>query len=304
MCGWATIRNQLGQLCLGKQGSCQVTCSCLSQCQSVLAQKYYCSEHAVICSWLHCSYNKVVLIKCPYIKSTLYHTWPIMQGGSFGCIHNVVITDKHYTASWVRMISTTLCWSANWILWSLALMQGGPFGFIHDVLVTDEHYIVLENPIKMNFRKLLGKYAFAKACLAECLEYQAGKPTKIHIITRPGKRSSVLGMTHPGGIVNLLLRCCWLIINVTLEIVFKLPRLQHFWSMGFSHLFPAAWLDGVEVSCLYSWCVNGGDHRFSAATQPHVTGLTVPQGIIVKFNLMAYLHGISWHLMGLGNGKH
>lgn len=72
-------------------------------------------------------------------------------------------------------------------------MPGGTFGFIHDVLVTDEHYVILENPIEMNFGRLLGKYALAKACLAECLEYKADKPTKIHVITRPGKRSSILG---------------------------------------------------------------------------------------------------------------
>lgn len=74
------------------------------------------------------------------------------------------------------------------------MLQGGTFGFIHDILVTDQHYIILENPIKMNFGRLLGKYAFAKACLAECLEYQDTKPTKIHVIARPGKQSSVLGM--------------------------------------------------------------------------------------------------------------
>lgn len=74
------------------------------------------------------------------------------------------------------------------------MLQGGSFGFIHDILVTNEHYIVLENPIKMNFGKLLSKYALGKACLAECLEYQASRPTKIHVIARPGKQSSILGM--------------------------------------------------------------------------------------------------------------
>ena len=72
-------------------------------------------------------------------------------------------------------------------------LQGGTFGFIHDILVTDQHYIILENPINMNFGKLLTQYAFAKACLAECLEYEASKMTKIHVIARPGKKSSVLG---------------------------------------------------------------------------------------------------------------
>ena len=72
-------------------------------------------------------------------------------------------------------------------------MQGGTFGFIHDILVTDQHYIVLENPINMNFGKLLTKYTVAKACLAECLQYESSEPTKIHVIKRPGKDSSVLG---------------------------------------------------------------------------------------------------------------
>ncbi|DBB06748.1 hypothetical protein WJX82_009214 [Trebouxia sp. C0006] len=72
-------------------------------------------------------------------------------------------------------------------------MPGGTFGFIHDILVTDQHYIVLENPINMNFGKLLTKYTVAKACLAECLQYESSKPTKIHVIKRPGKDSSVLG---------------------------------------------------------------------------------------------------------------
>ena len=72
-------------------------------------------------------------------------------------------------------------------------LQGGTFGFIHDILVTDQHYVILENPINMNFGKLLTKYTVAKACLAECLEYQQTKPTRVHVITRPGKQSSVLG---------------------------------------------------------------------------------------------------------------
>lgn len=75
----------------------------------------------------------------------------------------------------------------------LLLPQGGTFGFIHDILVTKEHYIILENPISMNFQKLLTKYVVAKACLAECLQYEGDRATKIHVIKRPGKKSSVLG---------------------------------------------------------------------------------------------------------------
>lgn len=65
-------------------------------------------------------------------------------------------------------------------------MQGGTFGFIHDILVTQNYYIVLENPISMNFGKLLTKYMLGKACLAECLEFDAERPTRVHLIPRPG----------------------------------------------------------------------------------------------------------------------
>lgn len=70
------------------------------------------------------------------------------------------------------------------------MLQGGTFGFIHDILVTQNYYIVLENPIGMNFGKLLTKYMLGKACLAECLEFEAERPTRVHVIPRPGYASS------------------------------------------------------------------------------------------------------------------
>ena len=43
------------------------------------------------------------------------------------------------------------------------------FAFFHDYLVTDNYYIVLDNPTRMDFRKLLLEYTTGKACIAECI---------------------------------------------------------------------------------------------------------------------------------------
>lgn len=36
--------------------------------------------------------------------------------------------------------------------------QGGAFGFLHDLAVTHDYYILLQNPTRLNFRKLLFEY--------------------------------------------------------------------------------------------------------------------------------------------------
>lgn len=63
------------------------------------------------------------------------------------------------------------------------------FAFLHDFIVTENHYIFLENPITMDLPKLLTKYMFGKACIAECLKYDTAKSTKVHLIPRPGVKS-------------------------------------------------------------------------------------------------------------------
>lgn len=72
-------------------------------------------------------------------------------------------------------------------------LQGASFGFFHDLIVTDNSYVVMENPIRMDYVKLLTKYMFAKACLAECLVFDPAKPVKIHLIDRPGKKKAAGG---------------------------------------------------------------------------------------------------------------
>ncbi|KAK9808604.1 hypothetical protein WJX72_000386 [[Myrmecia] bisecta] len=71
------------------------------------------------------------------------------------------------------------------------LLENGQFGFVHDLVVTPNYYIVLEAPIDMNFKKLLFRYSRGKACLAECLQYSAHKPVKIHLVPRPGTGPSI-----------------------------------------------------------------------------------------------------------------
>lgn len=37
-------------------------------------------------------------------------------------------------------------------------LQNGAFGFFHDLAVTENYYILLQNPTKLNFSKLLFGY--------------------------------------------------------------------------------------------------------------------------------------------------
>ena len=57
------------------------------------------------------------------------------------------------------------------------------------MLVTKNYYVAVENPISMNFGRLLSSYMLGRACLAECLEFER-RPTLIHLIPRPGTSSA------------------------------------------------------------------------------------------------------------------
>ena len=82
--------------------------------------------------------------------------------------------------------------AAAWLDRTVLWVQGATFGFFHDILVTDNYYIALENPISMDFGKLLTKYMLGRACLAECLQFQ-DRPTRIHVIPRPGFQQNSSG---------------------------------------------------------------------------------------------------------------
>jgi all-trans-8'-apo-beta-carotenal 15,15'-oxygenase len=67
-----------------------------------------------------------------------------------------------------------------------AVFPDAAFAFFHDFAVTEKHYIFIENPVRLDFGKMLTKYMFGKACIAECLKYDTARSTKIHVIPRPG----------------------------------------------------------------------------------------------------------------------
>lgn len=75
---------------------------------------------------------------------------------------------------------------------AVASVQGATFGFFHDFLITENYYVLLENPISLDFQKLLTKYMFGRACLAECLQYMPSKRTRIHLLPRPGRQGAPL----------------------------------------------------------------------------------------------------------------
>jgi hypothetical protein len=53
------------------------------------------------------------------------------------------------------------------------------FGFVHDLLVTDNYYVLLENPTRLDFWKLLTKYTVGQAGIAECLYMDSSRPMKV-----------------------------------------------------------------------------------------------------------------------------
>lgn len=60
-------------------------------------------------------------------------------------------------------------------------MVDSVFGFFHDILVTENYYVLLENPTRMDFWKLLTQYTPGKACIAECLYVDKSRPLKVRL---------------------------------------------------------------------------------------------------------------------------
>ena len=130
---------------------------------------------------------------------------------------------------------TSISWApdaAKWRLVPVVLMhdfrgvQSGAFGFFHDLAVTENYYILLQNPTKLNFSKLLfgyvpGVYTLCEQSLAhiqdcgsscthappscmastslkskpfcagrcsiaECIQYDGNLPCRVHLVPRPG----------------------------------------------------------------------------------------------------------------------
>jgi hypothetical protein len=61
------------------------------------------------------------------------------------------------------------------------ILHDAAFGFVHDMVVTDNYYVLVENPTRMDFWKLLTKYTLGQACIAECLYCDSNRPMKVCI---------------------------------------------------------------------------------------------------------------------------
>jgi all-trans-8'-apo-beta-carotenal 15,15'-oxygenase len=65
-------------------------------------------------------------------------------------------------------------------------LPGAAWGFFHDLAATEHYYIFVENPIRLDLGKIVTKYMWGKACIAECLVFDPSKKTRIHMFPRPG----------------------------------------------------------------------------------------------------------------------
>lgn len=59
------------------------------------------------------------------------------------------------------------------------IIKDAAFGFVHDFIVSENYYVIVENPTRMDFWKLLTQYTLGKACIAECLYQDMDRPMKV-----------------------------------------------------------------------------------------------------------------------------
>lgn len=45
--------------------------------------------------------------------------------------------------------------------------------------MSPNYYIFVENPMRMDYMKLLTEFAFGKSCLVECLKMDTNRPQKV-----------------------------------------------------------------------------------------------------------------------------
>jgi len=125
------------------------------------------------------------------VNRKLCHTWQAARGVDHMCwtAHavDIVSIGRRRCCACARMrikgpragvVGTLLC---------PIRAQGATFGFFHDFLMTENYYVLLENPISLDFGKLLTKYMLGRACLAECLTYEPSRRTRVHLLARPGR---------------------------------------------------------------------------------------------------------------------
>ncbi len=50
----------------------------------------------------------------------------------------------------------------------------------------ENYYVIVQGPVNFNALKFATQYAFSRCSIVECLVYDETKPTKVHIVPRPG----------------------------------------------------------------------------------------------------------------------
>lgn len=69
-------------------------------------------------------------------------------------------------------------------------IKGALLGFFHDFSVTDNYYVVVENPTRLDFAKMMTQYMFGLKSLGECIEFVSDQPARVHLLPRPGSHPS------------------------------------------------------------------------------------------------------------------
>lgn len=65
-------------------------------------------------------------------------------------------------------------------------LPGVPMALIHDIAVTEDYYVVHVGPLEFSPGKFVTEYFTSRCAIAECLQYQPNKPSKVWFIPRPG----------------------------------------------------------------------------------------------------------------------
>jgi all-trans-8'-apo-beta-carotenal 15,15'-oxygenase len=66
------------------------------------------------------------------------------------------------------------------------MLKGSPISMIHDLAITENYYVIVQGPVNFNAFKFATQYAFSRCSIVECLVYDETKPTRVHIVPRPG----------------------------------------------------------------------------------------------------------------------
>ena len=85
-----------------------------------------------------------------------------------------------------RTLRTTFSfyeWDEDFRLLSRERYPVEGFAFVHDFCFTENYYIFFQNPVSIDMLP----FVLGARCPGECLEFDAGERTKVHVVPRPGR---------------------------------------------------------------------------------------------------------------------